>query len=176
MKKIRFSIKDIVLTAVFSAVLAALSQVAFPLPFGVSLTLQTFAAALCGYCLSAFLGVISVLVYIALGAVGVPVFSSFRSGAGVLAGPSGGFIFGFILLALFCGIAIKKSRSLAAVLSLAGLILCHLFGVVQFSLVTHTPLVSTFLSISLPFLLKDAVSVFLAYLIALKLRKIIIKK
>ena len=77
MKKIRLSIKDIVLTAVFSAVLAALSQVAFPLPFGVSLTLQTFAAALCGYCLSGFLGVISVIVYIALGAVGVPVFSSF---------------------------------------------------------------------------------------------------
>lgn len=173
MKKL--SVKSVTFTAVFAAILAALSQVALPLPFGVSLTLQTFAAALCGYSLGAIWGVISVAVYIALGAAGVPVFSSFRSGIGVLAGASGGFIFGFIFLALLCGIAFNKSKPLCLILSLSGLLLCHLPGVVQFSFVTGTKFFASFLAVSLPFLIKDIISVILAYIVAKKIRKHIIK-
>ena len=59
-----------VLTGVFAALLAVLSQIAIPLPTGVPITLQTFAVALCGYVLGPGMGALSVGVYLALGAAG----------------------------------------------------------------------------------------------------------
>lgn len=159
----------IAMTAVFTALLACLSQIAVPLPFGVSLTLQTFAVALCGYCLGPLYGTLSIVVYIALGAAGAPIFSSFRGGFTVLLGLSGGFIFGFLGLALLCGLAFNKKPLFIILLSLAGLLICHLAGVIQFKFVSRNTLLYSFLTISLPFILKDIISIAIAYFIAKKL-------
>ena len=69
----REKITNIVMVGVFAAVLAVLSQISFPLPSGIPVTLQTFAVALCGYALGCKRGTLAVLVYIVLGAVGLPV-------------------------------------------------------------------------------------------------------
>ena len=97
------STKTMIITAMFAAVIAVLAQIAFPLPSGVPVTLQTFAVALTGVVLGAKLGTISTFIYILLGAVGVPVFSGFNGGLGAIVGKTGGFIWGFLFLAFFAG-------------------------------------------------------------------------
>ena len=90
----REKITNIVMVGVFAAVLAVLSQISFPLPSGIPVTLQTFAVALCGYALGCKRGTLAVLVYIVLGAVGLPVFANFSGGFGSLVGLAGGYIYG----------------------------------------------------------------------------------
>ena len=158
-------VQKLVMTGMFSALLAVLSLVSIPMPTGVPITLQTFAVALCGYVLGPALGTLSVMVYLAMGAVGLPVFAGFSSGVGELLGMTGGFLWGFLFLALFCGLGVwTKKRPLALLLGAAGLAVCHLLGALQFSLVSSSPLLQSFLLVSVPYLIKDAVSVALAYL------------
>lgn len=92
-----------------TAVLAVLSIVTIPLPTGVPVTLQTFAMAFCGYVLGWKLGGASSALYLILGAIGVPVYAGMSGGFGALLGPAGGFIFGFIPMAMLCGAGIKKA-------------------------------------------------------------------
>lgn len=169
----------------FAAVIAILTQIGFPLPTGINVTLQTLAVSLAAYTLGWKKGTLSVLVFIALGAVGLPVFSNFSGGFGKLLGVTGGYIWGFIPMALLCGIGIefwlKRKNVLSAItavlLSLIGLAICHLFGSVQFALVTGTNSVKeAFLLCSAPYLIKDIVSMILSFGIALAIRKAITPK
>ena len=101
--------KKIILTGMFTAIIAVLSQLAVPMPSGVPATLQTLAIVFCGLLLGWRTGVMSVGLYITIGAIGLPVFSAFRSGLGTIFGVTGGFIFGFIPFVILCGIADRKS-------------------------------------------------------------------
>lgn len=145
--------------ALFCAVIAVLAQLVLPLPGGVPVTLQTFAVALCGYCLGWQGGLIAVGGYLLLGGCGLPVFSSFGGGMGWLLGPTGGFLWGFLLLALFCGL--RQGRA-AFGMGLIGLAACHLLGIAWFSAVSGNGLWQAFLIASLPYLLKDIASLWLA--------------
>lgn len=147
--------------ALLCAVIAVLAQITIPLPGGVPITLQTFAIALCGCCLGWKWGLVTVGIYLLLGGCGLPVFSSFGGGVGWLLGPTGGFLWGFLPLAFCCGLRIKNQWTALGV-SLIGLAACHLPGVIQFSVVTGNSLWQAFLIASLPYLLKDVVSVWLA--------------
>lgn len=160
----RASVQGLVLVGIFAALLAVLSQLAIPLPSGVPITLQTFAVALCGFTLGSKKGALSVAVYLLLGAIGLPVFAGFMGGIGVFAGMTGGFLWGFFALAALCG----TGRVLPAAL---GLLACHLLGVAQFSLVTQTGFLRGFVLVSLPYLLKDALSVAAALLAARAVRR-----
>lgn len=77
----RISVKNIVLAGMFAAFLAVMSQVSLPMPTGVPITVQVFAVALVGVILGWKRGVLAVLVYILIGAVGVPVFANFKGGS-----------------------------------------------------------------------------------------------
>lgn len=168
--------KDIVCAGMFAAVLAILSQISIPIPSGVPVTMQTFAVALTGFVLAWKLGVVSTLVYILLGAVGVPVFTGFHGGVQVLVNYTGGFIWGVIVMVFLCGVAAEKSnKAVAALLSLAGLAVCHLFGVIQFMFVMKRGFVESFLLASAPYIIKDIISVVLAYMIGSQIRKRLLK-
>jgi len=167
----KLSTKELVTSAVFTAVTIILAQISIPMPSGVPITFQTFAIALCGYALGANLGFISLIAYILLGAVGAPVFSNFRGGIGMLTGLTGGFIFGFIPLVLLCGLPARKKMYLALPSGVLGLVLCHALGTAQFSLVASRPVIDSFLLVSLPYLVKDVSSVIAAYYVAAALRR-----
>lgn len=156
--------------SVFTALIALFAQISIPMPIGVPITLQIFAVALCGFYLG-FSGIGSVAVYLLLGACGAPVFAAFGGGISKLVGITGGFLWGFLPMAALCAVPVKKRR-FAVFIGLAGLALCHTAGVLQFSMVTHTPIWAAFLRTSAPYLPKDAVSVFLAKVLAERLRKI----
>ena len=97
------------------------------------------------------------MVYIVLGAVGLPVFSGFGSGIGVLFGPTGGFLWGFPVLAALCGLPLKKKPAAIAA-GIAGLALCHVFGILQYAAVTNRSFAEAFFLVSMSFLLKDILS------------------
>lgn len=167
----KLSTKELATAAVFTAVTVILAQLSIPMPSGVPITFQTFAIALCGYALGAKLSFISLITYILLGAAGAPVFSNFRGGIGMLAGYSGGFLFGFFPFALLCGLAVRKKVYLALASGLLGLVLCHTLGTLQYSLLASRPLIDSFLLVSLPYLVKDVASVIAAYYVAAVLRR-----
>lgn len=166
------STKTTVTIGMFTAVLSVLSIVTIPMPSGVPFTLQTFAIALCGYVLGAKHGAAAVIIYILLGLSGIPVFSGMTAGFSRLLGYTGGFIWGFLFLVLFCGMAIhRKNPVLKIVLGLIGLFLCHLCGMLQFALLSSGTIYTAFFTVSLPYLLKDIISVIGAYSVAMPVRK-----
>ena len=164
----------------FAAVLAILSQLAIPMPGAVPLTLQTFGVALCAYVLGWKLGTLSYLVYFLLGLAGVPVFSNFTGGINKLFGPTGGFLIGFFLLSVGCGLFThycrtyrmrKNEQTLSLLCGILGLIFCHLLGILQVSLLTKTSFAGSFLLVSAPYLIKDLISVIAAFFLAKPLRR-----
>ena len=157
----RIKTVDLILPALFAAIIAIMSQISIPTPFGVPVSLQTFAVALCGYFLGAKKGAAALLVWIAIGAVGIPVFTGFKGGIAVLLGVTGGFIYGFIPLVLLCGLELK-SKPLRIVLGSVGIIACHLCGAGQYALLMGIDFLQSVLTVSVPFLIKDIVSVALA--------------
>ena len=92
-------IRNMVLSALFAALLCICAWISLPLG-ALTFTLQTFAIFLALLTLGGKWGSVSILVYIFLGAMGLPVFSGFQGGLGALFGPTGGCIFGFMLTAL----------------------------------------------------------------------------
>ena len=99
------SIRTICFVGMFAAITSVLSIITIPTPWGVPFTLQTFAIALSGYVLGKIYGTFATLIYIILGLIGVPVYAGMSAGAGVLAGPTGGYLWGFIIMTFFCGLA-----------------------------------------------------------------------
>lgn len=97
---------DLALIAVFAAFCAVLSVMpAIPVgPLAVPITLQTLAVYLTGLVLGGRRGGLAVLLYVVVGVAGLPVFSGFRGGPGVLAGPSAGYILGFAVAGLCTGL------------------------------------------------------------------------
>ena len=170
-----------VLIAVGAVIIAVCSWITIPsvVPF----TLQTFAIFLVTSLLGGKKGSASVLLYILLGAVGVPVFSGFRGGLGHLLGTTGGYIVGFLFSSLFLWTieAYTKRHLLAKALGMTGaLAICYLFGTVWFYLVyqmkTGTIGISTILMwCVIPFIIPDMIKMILALLLERTLRKIMLK-
>ena len=170
------STREIVYIGMFAAILAILSQISIPMPSGMPITLQTFAVALTGFVLSWKRGAASTLIFILLGAVGVPVFSGLRGGIQVLAGHTGGFIWGFVFMVILCGIGImQENKAVGIIIGFVGLAICHLFGVIQFAVVMKMDFLKSFLLASAPYLIKDAVSVILAYILGYRIRRSLFK-
>ena len=90
--------------ALFSGILCIVAPFTIPVPMSpVPLSLATFVVYLAGALLGAKQGTAGVLVYLLLGAVGLPVFSGFSGGIGVLFGPTGGYLMGYLLCAAIVG-------------------------------------------------------------------------
>lgn len=164
-------IKRITFTALFVALIAVCAQITIPMPNGVAFTLQTFAVALTGYLLGVGWGTLAVLVYILLGAVGVPVFSAFQGGFHVLLGRTGGYIWGFLPLAAVCGLSARgRGKTLPYLWGLPGPLLCHLFGTLQNMFLAGGGFLALLMVYSVPYLLKDYLSLALAALLCSRLR------
>lgn len=170
--KNRLSTGSIVTVGMFTAVLSVLSILTIPMPNGIPVTLQTFGVALCGYVLGARKGVGATLIYILIGTAGVPVFAGMTGGPARLFGYTGGFLWGFIVLVAFCGVAMKQKKViLRIVFGMLGLVICHFIGVIQYSIVAESRLLTAFLTVSLPYIIKDVLMVTGACLVAVPIRK-----
>ena len=167
MGKSKSNLKEIAVTALFTAVICVFAQLSVPTPWGVPYTLQTVAIAFAGYLLGIKKGVSAVAAYILLGLIGVPVFANFKGGPQVLFGLTGGFIYGFIFLAFFCALAKRKSRKhVKIILGILGLLICNICGTVHLAVISKTSLLSAFLVASLPYILKDVLLIFVSFYLA----------
>lgn len=168
----KISTKTMVTVGMFTAVLGVLSIITIPTPTGVPITLQTFAMALCGYVLGWKRGTAAALIYILLGTIGVPIFAGMSAGPAVLFGYSGGFLWGFIFLTLLCGLKVRERKVvLKVVLGIAGLAICHLLGAIQYAFLANMNLPAALLAVSVPYLIKDVISVIGACAVATAVRK-----
>ena len=170
MRKIK--IKDIALYALFTAIIAATAWVSVPTPFGINLAFTIFGVSVTAFLLGVKGALVATAAYIAIGAVGLPVFSQFQCGFSILFGASGGFLWGFFAIAVLCGAAkCAQKKTVKYLLMIMSVIICHIAGVVQYSIVTGNGIIASIVTASLPFLLKDFATVFLAQYISLKILK-----
>lgn len=119
--RLYFTTKRLVLIALITAITCILAPLAVPLPFSpVPITLTNLVIMISVYLLDWRGATISYLVYLLLGLAGLPVFSGFAGGFGKLAGPTGGYLIGFIFMTLIAGLAVAKfpTRRLPVILSL----------------------------------------------------------
>ena len=153
----------------FAALLAVCAWISIPLG-DVAVTLQTFGVALALLLLGGKWGSLTVGIYLLLGAVGLPVFSGFRGGIGALAGVTGGFLWGFLFTALVFW-ALERLGKLPALL--AGLLVCYGCGCGWFYLYSGGGLGFILLRCVIPFLIPDAVKLWLAFSLSRRLKKVI---
>lgn len=175
----KFRVVDLTYMAVGAALTAVCSWISIPstVPF----TLQTFAV----FCVLSLLGgkrgTVSIIIYILLGAVGMPVFAGFTGGIGILLGTTGGYIIGFILMGLLFWLAehfFGNALPVRIVSMLAGLLVCYAFGTGWFLWVyarqSGAVGIGTALSwCVLPFILPDLAKMALAVGIAGRVKKFI---
>ena len=156
--------KGMILCALFAALTGVGGLIAIPLPFTpVPITLQTFFTFLAGALLGKYLGALSQLIYLLLGVVGLPVFAKGSSGIGVLLGPTGGYLVGFIPAAFLVGYLLERREKppfgLIFLAMVVGLVAMYLPGVGWLMWVTRMNLVKALLLGVLPFLPGDAVKI-----------------
>ena len=162
---------DIVYIAVFAVIMAICSWISIPatVPF----TLQTFGVFIAAGVLGGKRGTLSVLVFILLGAVGIPVFANFSGGIGVLAGPTGGYIIGFIVMAVIAGLVIDNCRKpwIQLIGMIVGTIVCYLFGTIWFCLVANYTFKAALAVCVIPFIPADLVKMIIAMIIGPLIKK-----
>lgn len=167
------SLRGMVYASLFGAMTAVGAYMIIPLP-PVPITLQTLFLGLAGTLLGARLGALSQLVYLFLGILGLPVFAGGKAGLGVLFGPTGGYLIGFIAAAFIIGkLAALKKRPGFAWLSfslIAGAAVIYTLGVLQLSLVARLSLAKALTVGVVPFLPGDGIKIVLTAIIALRLR------
>lgn len=158
---------DLVYIAIFSALISVFSQISVPLPLGVPLTLQTFIIPTAGIVLGKKKGTLSTLLYVLMGAMGLPVFAGFKAGFSAIFGLTGGFIISFPLMALISGVfsdfaykANEKESGSKSVrfyfVMLAGQLLAHslnyVIGTLWYMAVSGNTLLASIMGCVIPFI------------------------
>lgn len=171
--KINKSLRGLALSALFTAVLAVCSWISLPAP--VPFTLQTLGVFLTVGLLGFKGSFISIAAYLLLGAVGLPVFSSFRGGFGVLLGPTGGYALAFLLVPFIYWGVLRLTRGkylFAAMLS--GLSVCYALGALWYSFFAGGESFLSLLAVTVaPFILPDILKLGAALIIIKRIGKFI---
>ncbi len=160
--------KKLTFCALVTAILCIIAPITIPLGT-IPLTFSLFVIILSATILGSRLTAISTLLYLLIGACGLPVFSNFTGGVGVLFSLTGGYLFSYPVVALIAGI--KKHSTVMCFLSL---IVCHIFGTVQYSLTSNLPFTTT-VTTTLVFLPIDIIKVFTANILGKQIHKTLIK-
>lgn len=151
----------------------------FSVPIGpVPLSLATFVLMLSVYVLGTKMAIVSCALYLLLGLAGIPVFSGFSAGVAKLAGPTGGYLIGYIFLVLISGIFAEKSGFKPAWCVLGfviGTAVLYAGGTAWLKVSTGVTVKAALLSAVVPFLPGDAVKIAAAVIIGGRLRKAVVK-
>ena len=175
----RISTVDMIYTAVGAVLIAICSWIS--IPTAVPFTLQTFAVFFVLLLLGGERGTIATLVYVLLGAVGVPVFAGFSGGIGILLGSTGGYIIGFLFVGLIYILFekfFKKNIVMKIVALVLGLAVCYAFGTAWFMHVYikssgEVGLLTVLGWCVFPFIIPDLIKMALAVVVAKRIEPVI---
>lgn len=176
----KMSTGDLVLIALFASLITVSSWICVPatVPF----TMQTFGVFISVGLLGGRRGSLSVLLYLLLGAIGLPVFANFSGGIAYLFGPTGGYIIGFLFTALLMWlieVIYGNNIKILAVSMVLGLIICYLLGTFWFAAVYSKNtgdigFISVFGICVIPYIIPDMMKIALALMLTKKLRPYIL--
>lgn len=178
-KSSSLSILDIAMIPLFSAIIALCAWITVPIP-GIPFTMQVFGVFAALAVLGAKKGSISIAVYILLGAVGVPVFSGFNGGIGVLLGATGGYIVGFMISAgvysLLTQIIRNDSKTAMFLKMACSHVFCYIFGSVWYLVfytknTGHIGFFSVLMACVIPYIIPDIVKIALAVFLGSEVKK-----
>lgn len=175
MKK-NYNIKPLILSSFFASLTAICSIVSFPLPFSpVPINLALLSVYLSGALLGPLYGALSQIIYMLLGAIGLPVYHNLTGGLAILTGPTGGFIIGYIAAAFIIGLDKNSNVFRLTLRIIAALMACYFLGCLWFMYVSGAGLGTTLLLCVIPFLPGDALKILGAIFLIYKLRPILNK-
>lgn len=172
-----FTTRQLAVIGVMTAVTCILAPLSLPIgPVPISLTNLAIYFAL--YVLGVKFGCISYLVYLLIGFIGVPVFSGFTSGPGKLLGPTGGYLIGFIPMAVIAGILIDKfisNRIICLLGMIGGTIVAYAFGTAWLAYQAHLDWKAALMAGVIPFIPGDLAKMALAMIAGPQIRKQLIR-
>ncbi len=166
--------KQMVLIGMMTALTCILGPFSIPIPVSpVPISFTNLVIYLSVYVLGMKHGTVSCVVYLLLGLVGLPVFSGFSGGVGKIAGPTGGYLIGFLFLALIAGFFIEyfQGKLIFAVIGLImGTAVCYLFGTIWLSAQMGLDFIAGLGVGVIPYLPGDAIKIVIACVVGPKLR------
>lgn len=164
--------KKLVYCGLFSAIICIMALISIPVQ-PVPINMALFGVLLAGGMLGKKYGTLSVVVYILLGAVGAPVFAGFRGGLAVLAGPTGGYIAGYIIAVFLTGAVCEKTRKIIYTVPamIIAVMLCYALGTAWYCFVMKTSVLSALALCVLPFIPGDIVKILIVLIILNKYGK-----
>src|SRR3989338_196036 len=167
----RRKLKFLVFSALFAALTAAVSPIKIPLGFTpVPITLQTLVVLLSGAMLGPYYGALAMILYVVVGALGLPVFAGGGSGIGAILGPTGGYLISYFIAAVAIGkvVQMRKEQKYLdyAVAMVAGTIIIYLLGASWGMVVTGLGVTQIIIGWVLPFIIGDTIKLLIAAYIA----------
>ncbi len=160
-------------TAVMAAVMCVLGPLSVPIG-AVPISLTNLVICLTVWLLGSKFGTLSVAIYLAIGAVGIPVFSGYGAGLAKLAGPTGGYLIGFLPMALIGGLFIEKSKGQPIVSGIGlvlGIAVSYVFGTAWFVIQMQCELSYALAVCVYPFIAFDLAKVVISCVVGALLRK-----
>ncbi len=171
----RFSVRDLSYISLFATLISVSGYISIPLPFStVPVTAQTLAVMLAGSLLPVGHTAASIVVFLLMGAIGLPVFSGGTAGLGIIVGKTGGYLIGFLAGAVLISILKGKRPSfmrLLTVNAIGGILVVYIFGVMWLNYVTGIGISKAVIFGALPFIPGDIVKIIIAALLTLRLGK-----
>lgn len=171
-RRLKISVKSMVTVSMNIALLAVSSWIT--VPFSVNFTLQTLAVFIICGTFSLPISILSIMLYLVLGFIGVPMFSAFGSGISALIGPTGGYLLGFLTVPLVINALRTRTKShvLRIISMLSALLLLYVIGALWYWLIYATSEITFFQAFcicTVPFIIPDVLKILLAEMISSRL-------
>lgn len=176
-----------VLTALFAALISASCFIQIPLPGGIPILIQDMLAMLSGLILGPLQGGISVLIFLVLGSIGLPVFSGKAGIQVIFGGPTGGFLIGYLLGAVAGGLFLKfllppekdfKTKKVYTIVMISisciiATVVVFIAGIIGFKIVTSSPMTKTLAAVLIPFIPGNLIKIVVMVPLTYNFRKVI---
>ena len=170
--------KNMVMCGLFAAILCCCAAITIVLPFtAIPITFQVLAVSVAGAVMGKKYGALSVIIYTLIGFCGLPVFSGMKGGVTALAGPTGGFIIGFIPEAFVTGLIValivkKEDKILVKNIKIffamiVGLVVLYAFGTVQFMFMAKISVLKALTLAVIPFVPLDVAKIVVAVVVSI---------
>ncbi len=165
-------VKNMCYCSMFACIVALLAQIKIDLPGLVPITLQTLGIYIIACSLTPKLAVITTIVYVIMGSIGLPVFTGFRGGLSSLLGPTGGYIFSFPITSLIISIIINNKNSIIRkiIAMIVGTAVCYLIGTIWFIYVTNNTIITALTVCVIPFIFGDIIKIAIASTLSAKIK------